>query len=225
MNGRNHNLHHFFCALGIAFSTLGVGATVACDAMGDTDERIAEVTASSGGEEETTTGASETAGEGGCTLTQGYWKNHNVYAKNKSQQTPWPISEDTELCGETWYDNLHVAPKGDAFYIVSHQWIAASLNVAAGAAVTPEVSAALVAAEGYLADCEISKAEKADALAAKDVLDAFNNGEVGPGHCGDGDVPGFDPVPETTGGETGGETGEDCIVDCGTTTEPLPIPG
>jgi len=230
MNGRNHNLHHFFGALGIAFSTLAVGVMVGCDAM-DTDERVysggsvdltvGEITASSGGDEGTTDAPETTDGEGGCTLTQGYWKNHSIYGKNKSQQTPWPISEDTQLCGESWYDILHTAPKGDAWYVVAHQFIAASLNAATGADVPPGVAEALSAAEGYLADCEISKAEKADALASKDVLDEYNNGDVGPGHCDDG--------PETTGGETGGDTttggDEECIVDCGdtdTTTGPIP---
>jgi hypothetical protein len=235
MNGRKHNFTHFFSALGIAFSTLAVGATVACDAMDGTDERVysggsvelsvGEVSSISGGDE------GDTNGGEGCTLTQGYWKNHSDYAENASQHKAWPISEDTQLCGQSWYDILHTAGKGDAWYVVAHQYIAASLNVASGAAVTAEVTAALAAAEGFLADCKISKAEKADAIASKDVLDAFNNGEIGPGHCDD------TPTPETTGGETtggdtggdttGGETGTDCIVDCGTTTGSTtdPIPG
>ena len=236
MNGRNHNFTHFFSALGIAFATLAVGATVGCDAMDGTDERVysggsveltaAEITTVSGGE-------GDTNGGDGCTLTQGYWKNHSDLAENASQQKAWPVSEDTQLCEQSWYDILHTAGKGDAWYVVAHQYIAASLNVASGAAATAEVTAALSAAEGFLADCKISKDEKADAIASKDVLDAFNNGLIGPGHCDE--VP---ETPETTGGEetgsgettggetTGDETGTDCIVDCDSTTgEPLPIPG
>jgi hypothetical protein len=222
MNGRNHNLHNFFSALGVAFLTLGVGATVACDAMDGAEARQYS--------EEGSAGDTDTdGGDEGCTLTQGFWKNHNIYADNKSQQQAWPVSEDTLLCDQSWHDILQLAPKGNTWLVVAHQYIAAQLNVAAGAAVTVEVSAALEAAEGYLSDCQITKAEKADALLAKDLLDAFNNGLVGPGHCDDSD-----PTPETTGGETtGGETtggdttdtgGTECLVDCGTTTDPLPDP-
>lgn len=213
MNGRNHNLHNLLSALGVACLTLGVGATVACDSMGDAEARRAVA--------ESTTGDADPDGDGeGCTLTQGYWKNHSIHAKNKSQHKAWPVSEDTQLCGQSWYDILHQAPKGNAWLVVAHQYIAAQLNVAAGAEPTFEVSAALDAVEGYLSDCQISKTEKVDALLGKDLLDAFNNGLVGPGHCGD-------PKPGTTGDDpstTGGTTGSECIVDCGTTGDPSPDP-
>lgn len=196
-----------------------------CDGMGDVDGRSLD-----GAESSSSSAGDETAGDDGdgCTLTQGYWKNHHAGSKNKSQQSPWPVSEDTELCGQTWLDILDTAPKGNPWIVVAHQWIAASLNVAAGAAVPPEVAAALADAEGFLADCEITKAEKAAALASKDVLDAFNNGNIGPGHCGDGDLPG-EPPAETTGDEPGtttgdepGTTGDEPSTTSGTTD---PIPG
>ena len=59
----------------------------------------------------------------GCTLTPGFWKNHSQL-----------ITEDTLLCEETWIDILNTPPRrGNAFYILAHQWIAAELNVADGA--------------------------------------------------------------------------------------------
>ena len=187
-----------------------------CDAMGDVDGRSLDSAESSG-----SSAGDETAGDDGdgCTLTQGYWKNHHAGGKNKSQQTPWPVSEDTELCGQTWLDILDTAPKGNPWIVVAHQWIAASLNVAAGAAVPPEVAAALADAEGFLADCKITKAEQAAALASKDVLDAFNNGDIGPGHCGD--APPVEPPAETTGDEPDTTTGDEP----GTTSTTDPIPG
>jgi hypothetical protein len=233
MTVRNQNPHPSLWTLGIAiaFSTAGIAG---CDALGDADPRSltgVQITAgdsdcgcgeeTDGHEHETdgdeTGDAGTTGGDGdGCTLTQGYWKNHQ----------PWPIA-DAGLCGATWDEILHTAPKGDAWYVVAHQWIAASLNVASGAAVTPEVQAALDAAEGYLADCEIADDEKADALAASALLDDYNNGAVGPGHCDDDDGE-TDGDGETGGdGTTGGDTGTDCIVDCDTgsgTTADWPIP-
>src|SRR5690242_8521526 len=62
---------------------------------------------------------------GNCTLTPGYWKNHSKYATNSSQMRPWPISEDTLLCGMRWYDILWTPPEGEAWFILAHHWIAA----------------------------------------------------------------------------------------------------
>jgi hypothetical protein len=124
-------------------------------------------------------------GDDGCTLTQGYWKNHSD-RESGHRNIAWPIDEDTDLCGTTWLDNLGIAPQGNAFYILSHQYIAASLNVAAGAVAPPDVSAALDEAESLMADCQITDAERARAVELAGVLDDFNNGRTGPGHCGDG---------------------------------------
>lgn len=196
MTARNHNLRTSLRTLGVAIA-VGMAGVAGCDAMGDADPR-----------ELADAGEDDDAADG-CTLTQGYWKNHQ----------PWPIA-DAGLCGASWDDILHTPPKGDAWYIVAHQWIAATLNVASGAAVTPEVQAALDAAEGYLADCEISKDEKADALAASELLDDYNNGAVGPGHCDDG--------PGETGDDTGdGTTGDDATTggdETTGTTATWPIP-
>lgn len=122
----------------------------------------------------------------GCTLTQGYWKNHSRYADNPSQQQPWPIDEDTALCGSTWYEVINdSAVRGNAWLQLAHQWIAANLNVASGAAVPDEVGDALVEADtllqGYCTELPEEEAERARELA--DLLDTYNNGEIGPGHC------------------------------------------
>lgn len=130
--------------------------------------------------------------EDGCTLTQGYWKNHHEGAgqDGSNRDRAWPIDEDTELCGRTWLHTLDVSPRGDAFFILAHQYIAASLNVAAGAAAPVEVSAALDEAEGLMEDCAIAEGERARAVELAGLLDDFNNGRVGPGHCGEGEEPG-----------------------------------
>ena len=55
--------------------------------------------------------------------------------------------------------------------------------------------------EAMLADCEIDDSEREEALAHKDVLDFFNNGEIGPGHCDDGAPGGGTDEPAGSGGE------------------------
>ena len=120
-----------------------------------------------------------------CVYSQGYWKNHNSSGKNPPQQMPWPIAEETVLCGQTWIEILKTPPKkGNAFYILGHQWIAAELNVANGAETAPEVDDALTEAEALLSGCEISKDDRQEALALAFLLDEYNNGLVGPPKCG-----------------------------------------
>jgi hypothetical protein len=121
----------------------------------------------------------------GCTLTQGYWKNHNRFTANPSQQIPWPIDEDTLLCGETWLDNLNTAPKGgNAFYILAHQWIAAVLNVADGAD-DSDVAAEIAEAEVLLNSCVFDTSDRDRAIELADILADYNEGAIGPGHCDD----------------------------------------
>jgi uncharacterized protein (TIGR03382 family) len=120
-----------------------------------------------------------------CTYTQGYWKNHNQYAA-PPRDVAWPLAETTLLCGQGWLDSLATAPRGDAWYILAHQWIAASLNVANGATVPPEVVAALAQGDALLRACRIEKADRATATALADVLGKYNEGVIGPGHCGEG---------------------------------------
>jgi cysteine-rich repeat protein len=118
-----------------------------------------------------------------CTYTIGYWKTHSRYASQPAKRTAWPINEDTMLCGQTWYTILRTAPRTNAWYILAHQWIGAKLNVALNASTTPEIDAALARGEALLAGCTISSTDRAVALDAASVLDSFNNGVIGPGHC------------------------------------------
>lgn len=150
------------------------------------------------------------SGDQGCTLTQGYWKNHNAEANQPNNQIPWPIDEDTQLCGQGWLDILQTPAAGDAWYILAHQWIAASLNVASGASTTPEVDQALADGEAMLSTCAEDAGDQGAATTVSDVLDEYNNGVVGPGHCDDG--PEDEGDDEGEGGE-GGKKGRGCSVD------------
>lgn len=140
----------------------------------------------------------------GCPLTQGFWKNHNAYAAG-AQHLHWPLPETTMLCGKTWYDILWTAPSGDAWFILAHQYIAASLNVASGAEASSDVLAALADAESFLSDCVVTADERDDALAASDLLDRFNNGDSTLGACGEPPT----GTESTTGEESSGGLGTD----------------
>ncbi len=127
---------------------------------------------------------------GGCTLTPGYWKTHSKYGPAPYDATWALIGEDTLFfkSGQSWYKVLWTPPSGgNAYYILAHPYIAARLNILNGAASTPEVNAALVKAESFFnaykpAD-KLTKAVRDAAIANAGLLDQYNNGLIGPGHC------------------------------------------
>ncbi len=142
----------------------------------------------------------------GCTLTQGYWKTHADPDNTKKYDDTWDDlggSDAIFLWGLSYIDILNTAPKGDAWYILAHQYIAAILNEAAGAnTVTPtditdELADALALLTAWAPGTLGPKATGAAADARDDAielagdLDDWNNGVTGPGHC-DEDTPPLD---------------------------------
>lgn len=150
---------------------LCLASAVACSIGGSTDE---SALSKHGG-----------SGNGDCTLTQGYWKNHDE----------WPVA--SLKLGATTYTKaeliaiLKTPVKGNGLIQLAHQLIAAKLNVAAGAS-DVDVKAAIQAADaliGSLVCPPKGEGELATSATASltGKLDAFNEGKVGPGHCGDND--------------------------------------
>lgn len=126
--------------------------------------------------------------DAGCTLTQGYWKTHNEYATSKGLRRDWPAPHDEldTLCGASWLSILGAPPEGgNAWIILAHQYIAAALNVATGASTTAQVDQALADAEAFLeGSCwSIHASDAPDEVDTASVLDAYNNGDLGPSHC------------------------------------------
>ncbi len=121
---------------------------------------------------------------GGCTLTQGYWKNHNEFKTKASQMINWPAPMDERalLCGKELLDILNTPTTGDAWVILAHQYIAASLNVASGASTTAISSTLAEARAVLLAGCG-GIADRQNAIDLSYLLDSYNNGLIGPGHC------------------------------------------
>lgn len=129
----------------------------------------------------------------GCTYTQGYWKTHSDRGPAPYDDGWKALGVDEEATpffnsGRTWYSVFWTAPRGNAFYILAHQYMAAKLNVLNGAGTTLDVDAALSGAEalfGGLAagSTSLTSQQRTDALAWASTLDSYNNGVIGPGHC------------------------------------------
>lgn len=118
----------------------------------------------------------------GCTYTQGFYKNKgasllpagNYYAS-----------------GQTYLGVLQTPPKGNAYYILAHQFIAATLN-AKSASVPADVQTALTQSGAYFASGGITPSAPYTATYTKDkltgwadLLGRYNEGLIGPGHCND----------------------------------------
>jgi hypothetical protein len=130
----------------------------------------------------------------GCTLTQGYWKTHSEYGPAPYDDT-WAMltdGADTPFfdTGKSYYEILWMEPKGgNAYLILAHQYIAAELNTLNGASVPSDVLDAWEQAGELLVEYEakLSIPKKGEdrvlAIQLYELLDDYNNGLIGPGHC------------------------------------------
>ena len=116
----------------------------------------------------------------GCTYTQGYYKNKG------SGLLP---AGNFFLSGQTWLAVLETEPKkGNAYYILAHQYIAAAMN-AKSASLPTAVATAITDGTAYFGkaspnDWSANGAYSKDQLTGwADLLDSYNSGQTGPGHC------------------------------------------
>ncbi len=128
----------------------------------------------------------------GCTLTQGYWKTHSNKGPAPYDDTWAQLSSGANtlffLSGQTYYEVLWTPPSGgNVYYILAHQYIAAELNMLNGASSTPDVDGAMVWATNffntYKPTDKLGKTDSKDAKSYASLLDQYNNGLIGPGHC------------------------------------------
>jgi len=117
----------------------------------------------------------------GCTYTIGYWKNHPY---------EWPTDDLSLYTGHEAMMILWTPPKGgNAYLILAHQYIAAELNMLNGASAPDEVNEAWNSAQDllaeYLDEGNIPKKspDRDLAIDLASILDDYNNGITGPGHC------------------------------------------
>jgi hypothetical protein len=130
----------------------------------------------------------------GCTRTLGYWKTHSKYGPAPYDATWAEIGEDTAffLSGKTYYQTMWTNPAGgQVYWSLAHQFIAAELNVLAGASIPGDVLDAWLAAKTIFETKTPSQVGRANttlgqqAVALAGILDEYNNGVTGPGHCRD----------------------------------------
>jgi hypothetical protein len=132
----------------------------------------------------------------GCTRTQGYWKTHSIYGPAPYDATWAAIGEDTAFFQATdkgqqlsWYEVMWTPPKGNAYFNLAHQYIAASLNLLAGADASAQVLDAMEDATALfetwtsvqIGALKGNQAPRPTFIELAGVLDMFNNGEGGLG--------------------------------------------
>lgn len=123
----------------------------------------------------------------GCTLTQGFYKNH-----------PSALPDSLQLGMRTYTRAqltaiLKRAPSGgNCLVILAHQLIAAKANIIRGASAPSGVTAAITTADMLIGSRDLLKDSVACSSdsrfsATSTTLDNYNNGKIGPGHCDDDD--------------------------------------
>lgn len=122
----------------------------------------------------------------GCVRTQGYWGN--------KPDVVWPkgYSRDAQFfaSGLTWQQVLDSPTRGDAYFILAHQYIAAVLNTASGASAPNSVRSVILAAGAWFASATPGTCVRGACQLQRSwasILDEYNNGEYpgGPKHCPD----------------------------------------
>ena len=119
----------------------------------------------------------------GCTYTIGYWQNH---------PEAWPTTNPGFFSDVDAMELLWAPPRGgNAYIILAKQYIGAALNVGNGTSIPGDVFDAWLDAQdlllNYESDGDIDKKDepedRAEAIYLAGILDDYNNGLLGPGHC------------------------------------------
>jgi hypothetical protein len=148
----------------------------------------------------------------GCTLTQGYWKQHSAYTNHSNPNplfgakdefgnlldptatpyiTDWPVESLT--LGSTSYTAVQLQgifdkpAQGNGLISMTHQLIAAKLNIADGAS-DADIAASIAAADALIGALVVppigsGSLSPASTSALNAALTAYNEGTTGPGHC------------------------------------------
>lgn len=133
-----------------------------------------------------------------CTYTQGYWKTHVNYAAKpqfaKKRDAAWDLIDGAGtanenatffLSGQSYITVMWTPPKGNPYYNLAHQYIAAKLNVLDGAS-SAAIAADLQQAEAWFSAYGPNNGfwkKNAGAITLAGKLASYNEGAIGPGHC------------------------------------------
>lgn len=139
----------------------------------------------------------------GCTLSQGYWKTHNDSFKGGAPtDATWgvgPLASLKEMTlfygfGSTWFNTFWTAPsKGNAYYQLAHQYMAAKLNALKGTDVPTAVGAAMSSANtlfsnsaytpSYIGGLKSNNALRQQYVNLAGILGNYNEGNAGVPAC------------------------------------------
>ena len=130
-----------------------------------------------------------------CTFTFGYWKNHPEAWGSVTSLTLGTVTYTKAQLLQI----LSTQVVGNGLVSLAHQLIAAKLNILVNGADPTAVSATIAAADAQIGSLVVPPIGSgylapADTETKTQILDDYNNGITGPGHCGD------TPARETTWG-------------------------
>ncbi|MEW5796974.1 MAG: SdrD B-like domain-containing protein [Candidatus Zixiibacteriota bacterium] len=203
----NYNVH-FVAPLGFVFSPQDQGGDDALDSDVNPANGMTICTTLEGGENDLTwdAGLYMPPPPEGCSLTIGYWKNHAGFGPQPDYLSQFlPIWLGTAGGARSIYVNtvqiaydiltmqVYGTPTNGITKLYA-QLLAAKLNIANGADGSA-IAGTIAAADAFLANRyylnwnSLSKTQKKNVLAWLTMLDNYNNGIIGPGHCdiiGDG---------------------------------------
>ncbi len=127
----------------------------------------------------------------GCTLTQGYWKTHADVTRKQYDDAWNLLGSGSETIfygsGKSWLAVFNTPPKGNPYFQLAHQFMAAKLNENNGAYAPANVVEVLDLAEKWFEDNPLpgnfDKSQKNKILGWASLLDQYNNGLLGVSHC------------------------------------------
>lgn len=122
-----------------------------------------------------------------CVHSVHFWKKHNRFAPNLCKRIPWPLCEETPLCGFTWLEILKIKHSKSDWILLAQQWIATQLNIAMGAAIPNGVEEAFLQAGQLLSLCQTKVKHNVQFEQLANILRTYNEGHfVGfPPECRD----------------------------------------
>jgi hypothetical protein len=132
---------------------------------------------------------------GGCTFTQGYWKNHGPGATGNNENT-WPASVlsggltlgTVNYTAAQLQSILNTPASGNGLIALAHQEISAKLNIANGAPAPAVVTNAIAAADALIGGLIVPPVGSGSLPNSSTgglitTLTSYNEGAIGPGHC------------------------------------------
>jgi hypothetical protein len=124
-----------------------------------------------------------------CTYTQGYWKNSSELWDDAGDGMVFLTSDAFYNSGVSYLTILRLPPKGgNAYELLAHQFIAASLNLNGAFVGIAEVDDAMAGAAAYFSGEPAGipdpvEPTRSQLISWANTLDEFNRGIIGPGHC------------------------------------------